>query len=252
MLNLFEIIKSNRKLGPSELDRYCNLILPLNPREHSFSDTVQSLSQQFGDNSSLFNARYRCLKLTMKEDADLLTHVGIVNRECESFQLKSLTEDQFKALILICSFQSKKFSDIRTRLLSRLDQDPKLTLTDIASEYQRLMNFQRDTTMVQRGGLDRTEVHVVQQPPNPHESAPTTPSSGQQAKTNPLAQRWHCGAWHFVRSCPHKQHRCRKCKAVGHKDGFCQKKKMNSSRSTRKPVPKSCKNYLSLVATCQN
>ncbi|VDO62351.1 unnamed protein product [Schistosoma margrebowiei] len=177
-----------RKLGPSELDRYCNLILPLNPREHSFSDTVQSLSQQFGDNSSMFNAHYRCLKLTMNEDADFLTHVGIVNRECERFRLKSLIEDQFKALILICSLQSQKFSDIRTRLLSRLDQEPKLTLTDIANEYQRLMNLQRDTTMVQRGGLDHTEVHIVQQPPNPHKSAPTTTSSGQQAKTNPLAQ----------------------------------------------------------------
>ncbi|VDP54640.1 unnamed protein product [Schistosoma curassoni] len=28
------------KLGPSELDRYCNLILPPNPRHRPFSDTV--------------------------------------------------------------------------------------------------------------------------------------------------------------------------------------------------------------------
>ncbi|CAH8591082.1 unnamed protein product [Schistosoma margrebowiei] len=202
-----------RKLGPSELDKYCNLILPLNPRDRSFSDTVQSLSQQFGDNSSLFNACYRCLKLTMNEDDDFLTYVGIVNRECERFRLKSLTEDQFKALSLICSLQSQKFSDIRTRLLSRLDQDPKLTLNDIANEYQRLINLQRDTTMVQRGGSNRTEVHVVKQPLNSHKSAPATSSSGRQTKTNPPAPCWHCGAWHFVRYCPYKQHRCRKCNA---------------------------------------
>ncbi|CAH8429237.1 unnamed protein product, partial [Schistosoma bovis] len=121
-----------RKLGANELDKYCNLILPLNPRDRSFADTVQTLIQHFGDNSSLFNTRYRCLKLTMNEDDDFPTHVGVVNRECERFRLKSLTEDQFKALILICSLQHQKFSDLRTRLLSRLDQEPKLTLSDIA------------------------------------------------------------------------------------------------------------------------
>ncbi|VDP52709.1 unnamed protein product [Schistosoma curassoni] len=76
-----------RKLGPSELDRYCNLILPLNPRQHSFSDTVQSLSQQFGDNSSLFNARYRFLKLTMNEDADFLTHYAVIQKTVTAFIL---------------------------------------------------------------------------------------------------------------------------------------------------------------------
>ncbi|CAH8454507.1 unnamed protein product [Schistosoma margrebowiei] len=122
-----------RKLGPSELDRYCNLILPLSPRDCSFLNTVQSLSQQLGDNSSLFTAHYQCLKLIMNEGDDFLTHVGIVKRECERFRLKSLTEDQFKALILICSLQSQKVRDIRTRLLSRLDQDPQLNLNDIAT-----------------------------------------------------------------------------------------------------------------------
>ncbi|CAH8580239.1 unnamed protein product [Schistosoma turkestanicum] len=126
-----------RKLGERELDRYCDLILPLNPRDRSFSDTVQTLSRQFGDNSSLFSTRYRCLKLIMNEDDDFLTHVGIVNRECERFQLKSLTEDQFKTLVLICSLQSEKFNGIKTQILYRLDQDPKLTLSDIANEYQR-------------------------------------------------------------------------------------------------------------------
>ncbi|KAH9595482.1 hypothetical protein MS3_00000837 [Schistosoma haematobium] len=47
-----------RKLGATELDKYCNLILPLNPRDRSFADTVQTLSQHFGDNSLLFNTGY--------------------------------------------------------------------------------------------------------------------------------------------------------------------------------------------------
>ncbi|BHF61522.1 hypothetical protein SprV_0100449700 [Sparganum proliferum] len=49
-----------RKLGPAEHERYANFILPKNPREVTFKDTVQTLSQIFGDQSSLltldFNA----------------------------------------------------------------------------------------------------------------------------------------------------------------------------------------------------
>ncbi|CAH8452171.1 unnamed protein product [Schistosoma rodhaini] len=246
-----------RKLGASELDRYCNLILPLNPRDRSFADTVQTLSLHFGDNSSLFNTRYRCLKLVMNEDDDFLTHVGIVNRECERFRLKSLSEDQFKALILICSLQSQKFSDIRTRLLCRLDQDPKLTLNDMANEYQRLVNLQRDTSMVESGGSSRSEVRVIQKTTNQNQCAPaafspTHFSPIRQTRTNPSTPCWHCGAWHYVRNCPFKQHRCRKCKVVGHKDGFCLKSTPNRSSNTKKTVPKPCTSSLSLVSSCQS
>ncbi|KAH9581803.1 hypothetical protein MS3_00008831 [Schistosoma haematobium] len=247
-----------RKLGANELNKYCNLILPLNPCDRSFADTVQTLIQHFGDNSSLFNTRYRCLKLTMNEDDDFLTHVGVVNRECERFRLKSLTEDQFKALILICSLQHQKFSDLRTRLLSRLDQEPKLTLSDIANEYQRLINLQRDTSMVQSGGSSRFEVRAVQQTPHknkhvPASSSPSHSSSRRQTKATPPAPCWQCGAWHYVRNCPFKQHRCKKCKVIGHKDGFCLRKKTPSqSRNTNKTRPRSRTSSLSLVSSCQS
>lgn len=89
----------------------------------------------------MFNTHYRCLKLVMNEDADFLRYVGIVKRQCGRFWLKSLTKDQFKALILICSFQSQKFISVKTRLLRQLDQDPKPTLKDIANEYQCLINL---------------------------------------------------------------------------------------------------------------
>nr|VZI47158.1 unnamed protein product [Spirometra erinaceieuropaei] len=44
-----------RKPGPTEHERYANFILPKNPLEATFKDTVQTLSQIFGDQSSLFN-----------------------------------------------------------------------------------------------------------------------------------------------------------------------------------------------------
>ncbi|CAH8671840.1 unnamed protein product [Schistosoma bovis] len=231
-----------RKLGPSELDKYCNFILPQNPRDRSFDATIQSLSQLFGDHHSLFSTRYRCLKLVMNESDDFLTHVGVVNRECERFKLRSLTEDQFKSLILICSLQSPKFSDIRTRLLNRLEQDPTLTLNAIIDEYQRIINLQRDTTLVQSGGQGGSEVHAVQHQKKSSRSTNSSPSNAsavsisnhsKPVQKKPPSPCWHCGAWHYVKFCPFKQHVCDRCQKVGHKSGFCKSNRFNNRRNAQ-------------------
>ena len=188
-----------RKLGAAELDKYCNLILPQNPRDRTFSETCSTLSQHFGDNSSLFNIRYRCLKLKMNESDDFLTHVGVVNRECERFKLKYLSENQFKSLILICSLQSEKFVDIRTRLLHRLDQEPTLSLNDIAAEYQRLTNLKHDTALVQSCGNGDTEVHAVRRKPTSHQVTPATTSTyrdkpAEKKRITPPSRCCNCDA----------------------------------------------------------
>ncbi|VDN23160.1 unnamed protein product [Dibothriocephalus latus] len=47
-----------RKLGTKEHERYMDVLLPRNPRDFTFDETVQRLSETFGDKSSLFNIRY--------------------------------------------------------------------------------------------------------------------------------------------------------------------------------------------------
>nr|VZI32339.1 unnamed protein product [Spirometra erinaceieuropaei] len=59
-----------RKLGPAEHERYANFILPKNPREVAFKDTVETLSQIFGEQSSLFNTRFQCLQLCKRDSDD--------------------------------------------------------------------------------------------------------------------------------------------------------------------------------------
>nr|VZI46396.1 unnamed protein product [Spirometra erinaceieuropaei] len=68
-----------RKLGPAEHERYANFILPKNPREFAFTDTVKTLSQIFGDQSSLFNTRFQCLQLYKRDSDDFITYADIVN-----------------------------------------------------------------------------------------------------------------------------------------------------------------------------
>lgn len=251
-----------RKLGASELDKYYNFILPQNPRERSFTDTIRSLSQLFGDHCSLFNTRYRCLKLVMNDAEDFRNHIGVVNRECERFKLRSISDDQFKSLIFICSLQSSRFSDIRTRLLNRLEQDPTLTLQAIGEEYQRLVNLQQDSAMVQHGDHSKPTIHAVHHKgsrpgPQSYKSGPHAAVTPELQENRPPSTCWHCGAWHYVRLCPFKQHRCSQCKAIGHKDGFCHMSKAKSTdkqpqhwrrdRQSMRTSPKS----LSVVAAFQ-
>ena len=87
-----------QKLGPVEHERYTNFILPKNPKDVSFVDTVNTLTQIFGEQSSRLNTRYQCLQLCKRDSDDFITYASIVNREYSRFQLSSLTEDQFKYL----------------------------------------------------------------------------------------------------------------------------------------------------------
>nr|VZH95151.1 unnamed protein product [Spirometra erinaceieuropaei] len=134
-----------RKLGPAEHERYANFIIPKNPREVAFKDTVKTLSQIFGDQSSLFNTRFQCRQLCKRDFDDFITYAGLVNREYGRFQLGSLTEDQFKCLIFICDLQSPKDADIRTRLLSKVQQSTSFTLQELAAECQTLINLMHDS-----------------------------------------------------------------------------------------------------------
>nr|VZI19336.1 unnamed protein product [Spirometra erinaceieuropaei] len=248
-----------RKLGAAEHERYANFILHKNPREVTFKDTVQTLSQTFGEQSSLFNTRFQCLQLSKRDSDDFITYAGTVNRECGRFQLGSLTEDQFKCLIFICGLQSPKNADIRTRLLSKVQQSNSITLQELAAECQTLINLKLDSAMIQNP-VSSFSVHTV----TSTKSHPVTrPKQMSKARSPPSPFR-HCGAWHFHRDCAFRQHRCQSCNQVGHRDGVCKSVPASGGkpapatpnsrhrfRPKRKPKPQSVGSSLSPLAAFQ-
>ena len=64
---------------------------------------------------------------------DYSIFAGIVNRECERFELKELNHDMFKYLIFVQGLTAPENGENRGRILSKLEQNPKISL-QIATE----------------------------------------------------------------------------------------------------------------------
>ena len=122
---------------------------------------VKTLTQIFGEQSSLLNTIYQCLQLCKQDSDDFLTYAGIVNRECCRFQLSSLTEDQFERLIFIWGFQSPKDANILTLPLTKVQQDPKITLQMFAEECQNVLNPKHDAAMIQHADRQHLNINTL-------------------------------------------------------------------------------------------
>ena len=136
-----------------------NFILPKKPDKINFDETVLILSNISGDRSFLFNTCWQCLNLIKGDDEDFVTYARVVNQESEIFELNDLTPDLFKCLIFIQGLTANKDAEIKSRLLYKLEMDPKLTLQKIAKECQCIVNMKLDTLRIEE--RDILHVHNV-------------------------------------------------------------------------------------------
>ncbi|KAA3679627.1 uncharacterized protein DEA37_0007508 [Paragonimus westermani] len=216
-----------RKLGPAEHVLYSNYILPAEPRTLSFADIVEKLKEVFGDICFLFNARFHRLQLVKRDNYYVVTYAGLADRECGLIKLGSLTGGQVRCLVFIYGLQAPSYSDLRSRLLTTIDQQPKTKLT-MNDDYGRLINLKRDFAMILNPDRAPCSVLMFSKPQSP------TGTSRANHDKPPSACRY-CGAWPFHRFCTYRQHRCQKCHMVWHKDGFCSKRLVVWGKSVSVP-----------------
>ena len=141
---------SYKRLGTKENQRFVNFILPKRPSDLTFTETIAILTDIFGEQQSLFNTHYNCFKIAKNQSDDYVSYAGRVNHECERFHLQTLAEDQFKCLIFIAGLHSPDDSEIRSRLLVKLETDEKVTVQDLTAECNRLLKLRKDTMLVQQ------------------------------------------------------------------------------------------------------
>ncbi|VDL65087.1 unnamed protein product, partial [Hymenolepis diminuta] len=56
-----------RKFSKNGHDLYLAYLLPLSPKDFTYEETIEKCGKVFGDNTSLFNRRFKCLNLAIRE-----------------------------------------------------------------------------------------------------------------------------------------------------------------------------------------
>ncbi|CAH8491048.1 unnamed protein product [Schistosoma rodhaini] len=215
-----------RKLGVSEHEKFCNFILPKKPSDITFKETVECLTRIFGERSSIFHTRYQCLQLVKKVQDDYVTYASIVNRECERFRLQEMSSDQFKCLIFVCGLQSPVDADIRTRILTRIEQDPNISLQSVSEDCQRMVNLKHDTNLVERNS-EHVGVNALRKSLNGNKD------SNSQKIPNQVKHKtscWRCGKCHSANVCYFKKRVCFQCGKYGHAQVCCKSRPKVSDR----------------------
>uniref|UniRef100_A0A5S6R6A2 RNA-directed DNA polymerase n=1 Tax=Trichuris muris TaxID=70415 RepID=A0A5S6R6A2_TRIMR len=216
-----------RKLTTDVHDKYCSFILPKKPDDFSFDEAVTSLKELFKLQVSLFSKRYSCLKLVKREVDDFVTYAGTVNRACEDFQFGSLTVDQFKCLIFICGLQAPHDSELRLRLLNKLESDPGISIQKLTDECNWFIRLRQDSKLVESTGATSEHALSIGALSAAKNKRVTWQKplcrfgTARPAETKqPRSPCWLCGAMHFVRFCPYRNHTCSECGKRGHKEGY--------------------------------
>ncbi|XP_055623717.1 uncharacterized protein K02A2.6-like [Toxorhynchites rutilus septentrionalis] len=232
-----------RKLGASEHERYVSYILQKLPKNFSFLETVAKLKSLFGAKESVISRRYRCLQIAKNPAEDHVAFACRVNKACVEFELGKLSEEQFKCLVYVCGLKSENDVEIRTRLLTKIEERNDVTLEQLSKECQRLYNLKHDSAMIESPSTYDQVQSIRKFGGKRYEKrdreSPKHPSSDTDRKPN--SPCWFCGGFHYVRDCRYKSHKCSECGQFGHREGYCASAKPRKTGRRRRKQPVSAK-----------
>lgn len=204
------------KLGSAEHTKFVDFILPRKTGELAFNEAVELLSELFSPKTSLFHKRWKCLNLMKNDEEDYISFASSVNKHCDDFKLADLTSDNFKCLIFVQGLVSQKSAEIRRRVLSKLENEPGLTLQKLAEDCQRFVSLKKDSQNIETGVAYIKKLH--QRTRQPDRKAPTNIKTERKP---PTSQCYRCGQLHWSNVCPYLNKKCFSCKKTGHCSSKC-------------------------------
>ena len=136
-----------------EPNKFVDYILPKKTCELGFLETVKLLSELFSSKTSLFHKRWKCLNLTKRDSGDYLGFASVVNKNCDDFKLGEFSADNIKCLIFVQGLVSAKDGEIRRRVLSKLENEPDLTLQKLAEDCQRIVSVRKDSKNIEESDV---------------------------------------------------------------------------------------------------
>uniref|UniRef100_F1KU04 Peptidase A2 domain-containing protein n=1 Tax=Ascaris suum TaxID=6253 RepID=F1KU04_ASCSU len=223
------------KLDATTYARFTNHILPKRASELSLEDTVKTLKELFGHNTSIFARRYVYLR-TQRNGESLNDYTGIVNQRHEMAEFNTITPEQMKCLVWICGLHSSEDADIRTRALRKMEDNPQATLKELTTEIQQFLSIRQDTKLLNSPSASLLpEINTV--------------NTRKNCMPNPPSPCFRCGRLHWAKDCDFINKTCHDCKLIGHKKGFCKnftkkKKKKQNSRKERRAA-----NYVTVITS---
>ncbi|KAF5396766.1 hypothetical protein PHET_10467, partial [Paragonimus heterotremus] len=126
---------------------------------------------------------------------------------------------QSKALIFVAGLKSSGDAGIRKRLLAKLDSCVEFSFQELTAEYMRLVNFKRDSQMLQSTSSPTDIASVGQDKRHNRPSHVRCDAPFRMQRPSPA--NCLCGQWHFARFCSYRRHVCQQCNRTGHKESHC-------------------------------
>ena len=136
-----------------EHNTFVDYILPKKTCPLGFLETVKLQSELFSPKTSLFHKRWKCLNLTKRDRDDYFGFASVVNKNCDDFKLGELSADNFKCLIFVQGSVSAKDAEIKRRVLSKLENEPDLTLQKLTEDCQRIVNVRKDSKNIEESDV---------------------------------------------------------------------------------------------------
>ena len=78
-----------------------------------------------------------------------MSYVSRINSDFEKSDFKSISNDYFKCLLFVCGFRNARYTDVRSRVLKRIEEKQEIFLQDLGDECVRLETIISDTNIIQ-------------------------------------------------------------------------------------------------------